>query len=449
MIGRYTLPEMARVWSDNNRFQKWLEVEIAVCEVLAERGEIPSDALETIRGKAGFTVERIREIEEVTRHDVIAFTTAVAERVGEASRWIHLGLTSTDVVDTAQALQIREASQLIEEAMLKLRGAVREQAFRYRRTPIMGRTHGIHAEPTTLGLKLAVWHSELDRNLERFRRARRALEVGKISGPVGSFSHLPPEVEEAVCAKLGIVWAAASTQTLQRDRHAEYVCSLAILGSSYDKMATEVRHLQRTEVREAREPFGSKQKGSSSMPHKRNPIACENISGLARVLRSHAVTALENVPLWHERDISHSSAERVILPDATTLAHYLSGRLAGVISGLVVDEKRMRQNIDLTGGLVYSGTLLLELARRGVLREKAYEWVQRNAMRFWDRGEDFKTLILKDPDIRAYLSEADVERAFDLDDKLRHVDTVFERVFGSSGSQVEEADTVIGAARGH
>lgn len=268
MIGRYTLPEMARVWSDNNRFQKWLEVEIAVCEVLAERGEIPSDALETIRGKAGFTVERIREIEEVTRHDVIAFTTAVAERVGEASRWIHLGLTSTDVVDTAQALQIREASQLIEEAMLKLRGAVREQAFRYRRTPIMGRTHGIHAEPTTLGLKLAVWHSELDRNLERFRRARRALEVGKISGPVGSFSHLPPEVEEAVCAKLGIVWAAASTQTLQRDRHAEYVCSLAILGSSYDKMATEVRHLQRTEVREAREPFGSKQKGSSSMPHR-------------------------------------------------------------------------------------------------------------------------------------------------------------------------------------
>ncbi|HSR69736.1 MAG TPA: adenylosuccinate lyase [Acidobacteriota bacterium] len=431
MIDRYTRPEMARVWSERNKFQKWLDVEIAVCEVLAERDEIPSEAVEVIRQKARFEVERIHEIERETRHDVIAFTTALAEHVGPESRFIHLGLTSTDVVDTAQALRVREASELIEEEILQLLQVLRQQAQRYKHLPMMGRTHGVHAEPTTLGLKLAVWFSEMERNRERFRRARKTLEVGKISGPVGSFSHLPPEVEEAVCAKLGIGFAAASTQTLQRDRHAEYLCTLAILGASYDKMAVEVRHLQRTEVREAREPFAKSQKGSSSMPHKRNPINCENISGLSRVLRANAQVALDNVPLWHERDISHSSAERVILPDSTTLAHFLTIRLRRVLEGLVVDEGRMRENIELTGGLVYSGRLLLELARRGVLREVAYGWVQRNAMKVWDEGADFKTLILNDSDIRSHLSEADIEQAFSLEDKIKHVDAVFERVFGA------------------
>ena len=426
---------MARIWSDENRFRKWLDVEIAVCEVLAERGEIPQEALSEIRSKAAFSVERIEEIEKETRHDVIAFTTAVAESVGPASRFIHLGLTSTDVVDTAQALLVREASQLIEQEILSFLDTLRAQAERHKRTAMMGRTHGIHAEPTTLGLKLAVWHAEMQRNLARFRRARAVLEVGKISGPVGSFSHLPPEVEDAVCAKLGIGRAEASTQTLQRDRHAEYLCTLAILGSTYDKMSTEIRHLQRTEVREAREPFGDGQKGSSSMPHKRNPILSENTSGLARILRSHAMVGLENVPLWHERDISHSSAERVVLPDSTTLAHYMTIRLNKVISGLVVDEERMRSNLDLTGGLVFSGTLLLELARKGVLREEAYRWVQRNAMKVWDQGADFKTLLLADSDIRSKLSAEEIERAFDVEDKIRHVDAVFARVFGQGSSR--------------
>ena len=437
MIARYTRPEMGRIWSDENRFQKWLDVEIAVCEVLAERGEIPSEAVEVIRRKASFSLERIGEIERRIHHDVVAFTTAVAEQVGPESRFIHLGLTSTDVVDTAQALLVREASELIESEILKLLATLRDQAFRYQRTPIMGRTHGIHAEPTTMGLKLAVWYCELQRHLERFQHARQGLEVGKISGPVGSYSHLPPEVEEAVCQRLGIGFAPVSTQTLQRDRHAEYLSVLAMLGSSYDKMAIEVRHLQRTEVREAREPFSKSQKGSSSMPHKRNPIQSENISGLARVLRANALVGLENVALWHERDISHSSAERVVLPDSTTLAHFLTIRLNNVLAGLVVDEERMRQNIELTGGLVYSGALLLKLARRGVLREEAYRWVQRNAMKVWDEGADFKQLILNDPDIRSKLSPEEVEMAFDLDDKLQHVEKVFGRVFGEgSGFQV-------------
>ncbi len=437
MIARYTRPEMGGIWSDENRFQKWLDVEIAVCEVLADRGEIPSQAVEVIRRKASFTVERIREIESRIHHDVVAFTTAVAEQVGPESRFIHLGLTSTDVVDTAQALLVREASQLIESEILKLLETLREQAFRYKKTPIMGRTHGIHAEPTTMGLKFAVWYCELQRHLERFRHASQGLEVGKISGPVGSYTHLPPQVEEAICKRLGIGCATVSTQTLQRDRHAEYLSVLAMLGSSYDKMATEVRHLQRTEVREAREPFSKSQKGSSSMPHKRNPIQSENISGLARILRANALVGLENVALWHERDISHSSAERVALPDSTTLTHFLTIRLNRVLAGLVVDEQRMRQNIDLTGGLVYSGALLLELARRGVLREEAYKWVQRNAMKVWDEGADFKKLILEDPDIGSKLSREEIDRAFSLKDKLRHVEEAFERVFGgNSGFRV-------------
>ena len=432
MISRYTLEPMAAVWTDHNRFQKWLDVEIAVCQVLADLGEIPSQAAALIEKNSSFTVERIREIEKVTRHDVIAFTTAVAESLGPESRFVHLGLTSTDVVDTAQALMIRDASQLIEAAIGRLMNTIRRQAFAHRDTVVMGRTHGIHAEPTTFGLKMAVWYAEMERNSERFSRARKVLEVGKISGPVGSFSHLPPSVEEQVCKRLGIGFARASTQTLQRDRHAEYLCVLAILGSSYDKMATEVRHLQRTEVREARESFGDGQKGSSSMPHKRNPITCEQISGLARILRANAQVALENIPLWHERDISHSSVERVILPDSTTLVHYLSTKMNRVLSNLVIDRKQMLANLKLTGGLYNSSVLLLELVRKGVLREDAYLWVQRNAMRVWDEGLDFMSLLKSDADLQKFLSEEDIDRIFDLEDKLRHVQDVFKRVFGSA-----------------
>jgi adenylosuccinate lyase len=430
MIARYTLPEMARVWSEERKFRAWLQVEIAVCEVLAERGDIPPEALEIIKRKADFSVERIREIEQVTRHDVIAFTTAVAERVGPESRFIHLGLTSTDVVDTAQALQVREASDLIESEIERLQETLRRQAFRYKDTAMIGRTHGVHAEPTTMGLKLTVWFAEMERNLDRFRRARAILEVGKISGPVGSFSHLPPEVEEQVCRRLGIGFARASTQTLQRDRHAEYLCCLAILGAGYDKIATEIRHLQRTEVREAGEPFAAGQKGSSAMPHKRNPITCEQISGLSRVLRANALVALDNIPLWHERDISHSSAERVILPDSAALAHYLTVKINRVLGELIVDPERMLRNLELTGGLIYSGSLLLELARRGVLRETAYEWIQRNAMRVWDEKADFLNLVLSDEDIRGHLTETEIRRCFDHREKLKYVDAVFERVFG-------------------
>lgn len=429
MIARYTRPEMAQIWSEENKYSRWLDVEIAVCEVLAEKGQVPADALSEIKDKAAFSVTRIHEIEAVTRHDVIAFLSSVAESVGESSRFIHLGLTSTDVVDTAQALLVKDASVAIETEMLNVLSILKRQAIRYKDTPVMGRTHGVHAEPTTFGLKLVVWYSEMQRNLERFRRARENLEVGKISGPVGTFSHLPPDVEEKVCKKLGIGFARASTQTLQRDRHAEYICSLAILGSTYDKIATEIRHLQRTEVGEAREAFGSGQKGSSAMPHKRNPISCENISGLARILRSNVVTALENIPLWHERDISHSSAERVILPDSTTLAHYLTTRIANVLKDLAVDEAQMQANIDLSGGLTFSSTLLVKLVEKGVLRDEAYVWVQRNSMRAWDEKVDFKGLILADEDIRTHLSAKEIEGVFDLRNMLRHVETVFERVF--------------------
>lgn len=429
MIERYSSPEMIELWSEKSKFQAWLDVEIAVSEVLAEMGQVPAAAVKVIKEKATFTVERIREIEEVTRHDVIAFTSAIAENVGPESRWVHLGLTSTDVVDTAQALRVKKASDLIEKEIISFLETLKKRAIEHQHTYMMGRTHGIHAEPTTFGLKLAIWYSEMQRNLERFRHARKNLEVGKISGPVGSFSHLPPEVEEKACARLGIGFAAASTQTLQRDRHAEYMCVLAILGGTYDKIATEIRHLQRTEVREAQEAFRKGQKGSSAMPHKRNPITCEQISGLSRILRANSLVALENIPLWHERDISHSSAERVILPDSTTLAHYLSIKINRVIANLVVNREQMLKNIDLTGGLVFSGTLLLELVKKGVLREDAYLWVQRNAMKVWDEGADFLGLILADSDIRKHLTEEEIRRTFDLQEKTKHVDQVFRRVF--------------------
>ena len=432
MISRYTLPEMGQIWSEENKFQKWLQVEIAVCEVLAETGEIPQDALSEIKQKADFSIERIKEIEEVTHHDVVAFTTAVAEKVGPASRFIHFGLTSTDVVDTAQALQIKEASDLIEKGLLDLLSTLKAQAQRYKHVPMIGRTHGIHAEPVTFGLKLAVWYSEMERNLERFRRARENLEVGKISGPVGSHSYLSPQVEEKVCGKLGIGFARVSTQTLQRDRHAEYLCTLAILGSTYDKIATEIRHLLRTEVRETSEPFAAGQKGSSAMPHKRNPIICEQISGLSRLLRSNSLAALENIPLWHERDISHSSVERVILPDSATIAHYLTVKLESVLRNLGVHEAQMEANLKLTNGLIFSGTLLLELIRKGVLREEAYQWVQRNAMRVWDEGADFETLVCNDSDITTHLTPTEIKQVFSIQNRLKHIDAIFERVFGSS-----------------
>lgn len=432
MISRYSRPEMAEVWSDENKFRTWLRVELAVSQVLAERGEIPRKAYEELQSKAAFNLDRIAEIESEVRHDVIAFTTAVAESVGEASRYLHLGLTSTDVVDTAQALLVRQASDLIEAEMRRLMETLRRQAFRYRDAIMIGRTHGIHAEPTSLGVKMAVWHAEMQRNLDRFRQARQRLEVGKISGPVGTFSHLPPAVEEEACRRLGIGFARASTQTLQRDRHAEYLCCLAIIGGTFDKIATEIRHLQRTEVGEVAESFHPGQRGSSAMPHKRNPITCEQISGLARVLRANAHVALENMPLWHERDISHSSAERVVLPDSTTLTHYLAGKLEQVLSGLVVHRERMRQNLKLTGGLIYSSGLLLDLVRRGALRESAYGWIQRNAMKVWNEGADFQSLLLSDSDIRRFLSEEDIRNRFRPDRPLEHIEEVFRRVFDSA-----------------
>ena len=431
MISRYTHPQMAGIWTDENRFRKWLEVEIAVSDVLAELGEIPAEAARKIRENADFSVERIYEIEKETRHDVVAFTTAVAETLGPESRFVHLGLTSTDVVDTAQALQLRQACDLIEAALDGLLDTLRRQAIRHRDTLMMGRTHGIHAEPTSMGLKITVWYCEMERNLERFRRARQAVQVGKISGPVGTFSHLPPEVEERVCGKLGIGFARASTQTLQRDRHAEFACTLAIIGSTYDKIATEIRHLQRTELQEAGEPFASGQKGSSSMPHKRNPIGSENISGLSRILRSNAMVALQNVPLWHERDISHSSAERVILPDSTTLLHYMTVRLTRILRGLVVNPERMQHNLEITGGLFHSSALLLALVRKGVLREEAYLWLQRNAMQVWDEGADFFQLVTADPDISKHLSQEEIATLFDPRDRLRHLPEIYSRVFES------------------
>ena len=431
MISRYTDPEMAGVWTDQNRFEKWLDVEISVSEVLAELGEIPTEAALKIRKNASFSLERIYEVEKETHHDVVAFTTAVAETLGPESRFVHLGLTSTDVVDTAQALQLRQACGLIEGVLNDLLGTLRQKALEYQDTLMMGRTHGIHAEPTSLGLKMTVWYCEMERNLKRFRLARQAVEIGKISGPVGTFSHLSPRVEEMVCEKLGLGFAKASTQTLQRDRHAEFACTLAIIGSTYEKIATEIRHLQRTEVGEVGEPFATGQKGSSSMPHKRNPIGSENISGLSRVLRSNAMVALQNIPLWHERDISHSSAERIILPDSTTLLHYMTIRLTKILRNLVVHSKRMQQNLEMTGGLVHSSALLLALVRKGALREDAYSWVQRNAMLVWDEGADFFQVIANDPDISKYLTKDEIVSIFDPRTRLRHLPDVYARVFGN------------------
>jgi adenylosuccinate lyase len=432
MISRYTLPEMGALWSEQNKFQKWLDVEIAVCEVHAEMGTIPRDALEQIKERAAFTVERINEIEKTTDHDVIAFTTNLAENIGEASRFVHYGLTSSDVVDSANALLLHDACDLLLAKIDGLMVVLKRRAFEFKKTPQVGRTHGIHAEPTSFGMTFALWHDEMRRNRERIERARAAVAVGKISGAVGAFAHLGPEVEERVCARLGLTHALVSTQIIQRDRYAEYLCVLAIVAASLEKFALQIRHWQRTEVREAQEKFKKGQKGSSAMPHKRNPILSERICGMARTVRANSIVGLENVALWHERDISHSSAERVVLPDSSIALDYMLAKATSLIDGLVVYPERMIENLNATRGLVFSGQLLLALTQSGVSREDAYEWVQRNAMKVWDDGADFQTLISDDPDITSRISKEEIARAFSVEHYMRNVDAVFARVFGSS-----------------
>ncbi|MBI1955589.1 MAG: adenylosuccinate lyase [Acidobacteria bacterium] len=431
MISRYTRPEMGAIWTEENKFRAWLEVEIVTAEVLAERGEVPAEAARAIRQKARFDVKRIAEIEAEVKHDVVAFTTAVAENLGPESRSLHYGLTSNDVVDTAQGLLLKSASRLILEGLQKLGVVLRRRALEFKDTVMVGRTHGVHAEPITFGLKLANWHSENGRNIARMERAAEEMAVGKISGAVGTFAHIGPEVEEEICRRLGLRAAAISSQVIQRDRHAHYLSTLAVIAASLEKIALEIRGLQRTEVREAEEYFSAGQKGSSAMPHKRNPVTCEQICGLSRVVRANAQAALEDVALWHERDISHSSVERIILPDSTTLVDYLLARTTRIVDTLLVYPESMKKNLEMTRGLVFSGQLLLDLAAKGVLREEAYRWVQRTAMRAWEHGEDFRKLVASDPDISRTLSPAEIASAFDLKRQLRHVDAIFARVFGS------------------
>jgi adenylosuccinate lyase len=410
---------MGRIWSDENRFRCWLKVESATSLTLADAGIVPENAARAIAERGDFDLKRIHEIEAEVKHDVIAFTTAVAEKVGPEARWLHYGLTSNDVVDTAQALQIKEASRIIAEDL--------EQ---FKHTPTIGRTHGIHAEPTTFGLKLANWYAEIVRNIERFRRAAEEMRVGKLSGAVGTFAHLEPELEEKICQRLGLAAAPISTQVIQRDRHAYYVATLATIASTLDKIATEIRHLQRTEVREAEEYFSEKQKGSSAMPHKRNPITCEQISGLARVVRANAQAAFENVALWHERDISHSSVERVILPDSTILVDYLLVKTMHLIDTLMVYPNRMLKNLESTGGLVFSGQLLLDLSESGMSREDAYRLVQKHAMRAWKDDLNFRELVMNDPEITSRVPAKQIAQAFSIERQLRNVGKIFKRVFG-------------------
>ena len=429
MIERYTLPEMGAIWSLQNKFQKWLDVEIAVCEVHAEDGVIPRDALAEIKSKAAFTVERINEIEKTTDHDVIAFTTNLAENIGPSARFVHYGLTSSDVVDTANALLLKESCELLLARIDPLLEVLKRRAYEFKETPQIGRTHGIHAEPTSFGLVWALWYSELKRDRKRLKRALKTIAVGKISGAVGAFAHLDPSVEERVCEKLGLRAADVSTQVIQRDRYAEYLCVLAIVASTLEKIALQVRHWQRTEVREAQEAFKKGQKGSSAMPHKRNPILSERICGMARTVRANSIVGLENVALWHERDISHSSAERIVLPDSSATLDYMLVKTTSLLDTLVVYPENMLKNLDITRGLVFSGQLLLALTQKGVSREDAYAWTQRNAMKVWDQGGDYQDLIKKDADISSKLSPEEIARVFDLRHYLRNVDKVFERVF--------------------
>src|SRR5262252_5558793 len=418
MIPRYTHPEMGRIWSDQRRYETWLLVETAAAEAMAAAGIVPAEAARDIRDRGAFDVARIEEIERTTQHDVIAFTTAVAEKVGPSARWLHFGMTSSDAIDTAQALQMREACDLILKDLDLLSDAIRDRAVEYRYTPMIGRTHGVHAEPMTFGLKLALWYAELSRDIERVTRARSVINVGKISGAVGTYAHLPPTIEAEVCRRLGLEPAPVASQIIQRDRHAELLSALAITAASLEKFALEIRGLQKTEIGEVEEPFAKGQKGSSAMPHKRNPIGCEQIVGMARLLRGNAHAALENVALWHERDISHSSVERVILPDSFIALDHMLRRFTRIVSGMVVYPERMLENLNRSRGVVFSGTVLLELARRGVSREQAYEWVQRNAMRAFAEHADFKALLLVDPDVGRVLPAADIELAFDLGEQL-------------------------------
>jgi adenylosuccinate lyase len=439
MIPRYTHPDMGAIWSDQRRYETWLEVELAAADAMAEAGIVPVDAARELRAKAAFDVARIEEIEQTTQHDVIAFTTAVAERVGPAARWLHFGLTSSDVVDTAQALQMRQACGVIIKDIAGLMDVVRRRADEHRRTPMIGRTHGVHAEPMTFGVKLALWYAELQRDLDRVLRAREIVSVGKLSGAVGMFAHLDPAIEARVCERLGLQPALVASQVIQRDRHAELLSALAITAASLEKFALEIRGLQKTEIGEVEEPFGKGQKGSSAMPHKRNPIGCEQITGLARLLRGHAMAALENVALWHERDISHSSVERVILPDSFIALDHMLRRFTRIAAGMIVYPERMKENLDRSRGVVFSGTVLLELARRGISREQAYEWVQRSAMRSFHERTDFKRLLLADADVMKALTPGDVEKAFDLNEQLRNVEAIFTRVFGAVPAAVAGA----------
>ena len=435
MIDRYTRPAMGRIWTEENKYRCWLEVEAAASAVLAEDGVVPEAAARAIAEKGSFSVERIREIEAEVKHDVIAFTTAVAETLkahglGEESRWLHYGLTSNDIVDTALALEVKAASTIVREGLALLAAVLKRRAVEFKHTPTIGRTHGIHAEPTTFGLKLLNWYAEIERDIRRFEAAAEDMRVGKLSGAVGTFGHLKPEHEERICARLGLKPAAVATQVIQRDRHAAYIATLAIIGSTLDKIAVEVRHLQRTEVREAQEYFSEKQKGSSAMPHKKNPITSEQISGLARVLRGNAQAALENVALWHERDISHSSVERVIFPDSTILMDYLLAKTADLIDRLLVYPERMKKNLESTGGLIFSGQLLLDLAEAGMLREDAYRLVQGHAMRAWKDDLVFRDEVARDAEIMKLLSSEKLARTFDYTRQLENVDAIFRRVLG-------------------
>ena len=430
MIPRYSRPEMSGIWTDQNKFQKWLEVEIATAEVEAEAGLIPKSAARAIRRKAGFEAERILEIERKVKHDVIAFTTNVAEHVGREGRYLHYGLTSNDVVDTAQALQVRQASELLLAGHRRLGEVLKKRALEFKHTPMIGRTHGIHAEPVTFGCKLAIWFEENRRNTERLAYAAEQMRVGKLSGAVGSYTHLAPSIEKKICDRLGLRPAPVSSQVIQRDRHAFYLCTLAVCAASLEKIALEVRGLQRTEVREVEEYFSPEQKGSSAMPHKRNPITAEQICGLARVVRANAQAGLENVALWHERDISHSSVERVILPDSTILLDYLLAKTAKLVETMFVYPARMRENLDMLKGLIFSGQLLLDLVEKGASREEAYRWVQRNAMQVWETREDFRSLAERDEDIRRYLKPDEIACVFNVERYLKHVDGIFRRVFG-------------------
>jgi adenylosuccinate lyase len=429
LIPRYTRPDMGRIWSEENRFRTWLAVEVAATQTLAEAGMVPKDAARAIRQRADFKIDRIAEIEAEVRHDVIAFTTAVAEIVGPHARWFHYGLTSNDVVDTAQALLIQQASAIIAADLEKLSAVLERRAWEFKDTPMIGRTHGIHAEPITFGFKLANWYSETQRNITRFRASVEDMRVGKFSGAVGTFAHLSPELEERMCKRLGLKAAAISSQVIQRDRHASYLATLAVIASTLDKIATELRHLQRTEVREVEEFFSEKQKGSSAMPHKRNPITLEQISGLARVVRSNAQAGFENVPLWHERDISHSSVERIIIPDSTTLVDYMLQKTTNVLETMFVYPERMKSNLESTRGLIFSGQLLLDLVEHGVSREEAYRAVQSHAMRAWKEGLNFRELVLKDKSITKLVPPRQIERAFDLKRQLKNIDKIFARVF--------------------